>query len=109
VLGRFVYILAESGTSRLEEPEELRTFKVVARMAAGDYAALARALRGAGRVERDFAWIYDSWIRSHGRSVGAGWTENWRGVVEYATSRGWYNNSDGSIRAHVEWVETAVG
>ena len=95
----------DSETLRLEDVDNFKAFKVVARFRRADYSSLAVALKNAGRIDGDHVWIYESWIRGYGAAKTAGWNDQFRSFVEFASSRGWYNAQDLSIRAHIDWVE----
>lgn len=94
--------VTREGGARLEAPEDLKRFKLVAE---GDLAgeALARALGEAGRVEGEHAWISQDWLRrASGRVGDADWLRGFEGMVGFARRQGWVDAATGAIRAHIE-------
>jgi hypothetical protein len=95
---------SEPATVTLEEPEDCKQFHVT--LVAGDVAGLGDALiaRGAGTMRSpDEAMIDVSWVRREAAGrVTEGWEEDFAGMLGYARSKGWLDESGDAIRAHVE-------
>ena len=88
--------------TRLEDPDNLRDFKVVADSAKDslDQVGAALAAAGAGIIDAGHAWISERWLRA--QNGDAAWQEGLGKVVDYARSKGWVDEN-GRIRAHIEW------
>lgn len=88
--------------ARLDEPENLREFKVVAESAKGSIAHVGQALTaaGAGVIDAGHAWISEQWLRTQGGD--AAWQEGLGKMIDYARSKNWVDEV-GRIRAHIEW------
>jgi hypothetical protein len=94
-----------SASVELVEPEDCKRFHVAAR--GGDAVALAAALEAAdvGRMlPSGEAMIEIGAVRrlASGR-VTDGWDDEFAGMLRYAGSKGWLDETGPSIQAHVEW------
>jgi hypothetical protein len=90
----------------LAEPDDLGSFKVLARGAQDDRAALERALEGVGTVAEDGnAFILVEAVRrlAGERADDPAWSEGFEKMLAYAGSKGWIDPSGTAIQAHVEW------
>ena len=91
----------------LLEPEDLNSFKVVARGGDRDPERLAAALDGVGRVADDghvFVAI-DAVRRLAGdRAQDPDWSAGLERTIEYARSKGWLDERGEALQAHVEWA-----
>ena len=107
----------DGGTVDLVRPEELQGFAVLVEGAMGgdtDDQERSAALLRLGEVlnAKDVGRLGgngDAFIRPEalrtlaaGR-VGEGWEDQFAGMCAYAASKGWIDESDGTIQAHVEW------
>ena len=97
----FVRVDTSAGTATLEEAEDCTKFHVELVGSDGS-EAMASALGDLGRVDDDHVWIDPDGVRrlAAGR-VGDGWAGDFEGMVGYASSKGWVDDS-GAIRAHIE-------
>jgi hypothetical protein len=90
----------------LEEPADCTRFHVAVDGGARDAAHLDEVLRaaGAGRGDGDDARIAVDAVRrmAVGR-VGRDWARDFDGMLAYARGKGWLDDTDGTIAAHVEW------
>ncbi len=88
--------------TRLEDPDNLREFKVVAETAKDSLEHVGQALTaaGAGVIDATHAWISEQWLRA--QNGDAAWQDGLGKVVDYAKSKGWVDDK-GHIRAHIEW------
>ena len=95
-------------TVSLEEPEDMKRFHVAV-TGGKDWAMVFGALvdAAAGRLEGEDAYITVDAVRrmAEGR-VSDGWDVELDKMIEYAKSRGWYDDSSHTIRAHVEWSDS---
>lgn len=98
-------VITVTGTDvRLDEPDDLKGFKVVVEQ--GDEDTARAALAPVGRLDdRDTAWIRAEAVRSlaAGR-VGDGWVGDFESMLDYAATKGWTSDDRSEIQAHVEWV-----
>jgi hypothetical protein len=110
-----VDLAATPPTVSLEEPDDCKRFHLVVvngRDAAMVFGALVDA--AAGRLEGDHAQGYRAWItvdavrRMAAGRVGAGWPEEFDGMLAFAASKGWMDPNGASIQAHVEWPGAPV-
>jgi hypothetical protein len=89
----------------LEEPADTKRFhlEVVGGFdGAMVYGALVDA--AAGRLEGEDAWIgVDSVRRMASGRVGAEWDDDFTAMLDYARTKGWFDEAGHAIRAHVEW------
>ena len=94
-------------TVTLEEPEDTKRFNVA--VAGGtDWAMVFGAMvdAAAGRLEGDDAYVsVDAVRRLAAGRVRDGWDDDLDKMIDYARSKGWYDDASHTIRAHVEWPE----
>ncbi len=97
---------AEPATVALEDPAECGRFHVTAR-GGGDAGVLDEALRAnaLGNVDGDGEAMVrvEAVRRLASGAVGEAWEGDFRGMLDYARSKGWLSDDGASIRAHVEW------
>lgn len=91
----------------LEEAANCKQFHVLA-VGAGDDAAVAAALSsaGAGRASSNPGHVYipiDT-VRTMAGDAGvaSSWGDEFSGMVGYASSKGWLDDSGTAIEAHIE-------
>ena len=90
----------------LEEPDNCKQFHVVL-AGDGDDAAVASALEtaGVGRASANAGHVYinvDSVRAMAAGRVGKSWDEEFAGMLAYASSKGWLDESGSAIEAHIE-------
>ena len=92
----------------LEEPEDTKRFHVA--VGGGkDWAMVFGALvdAAAGRLEGEHAYItVDAIRRMAAGRVSKGWDKELDDMIQFAKSKGWYDDNSHTIRAHVEWSES---
>lgn len=97
-------LTGESAVVGLEEPEDCKRFHVAVR--GGDSAALEAALAGGGvgrLLPSGEAMIETAAVRRMAQGqVPDGWDDEFAGMLKYAESKGWLDETGGSIQAHVE-------
>jgi hypothetical protein len=101
-----VDLTAASAAVSLVEPEDCKRFHVTAR--GGDAASLAAALEAAGvgrLLPSGETMIEIGAVRrlAAGR-VAEGWDDEFAGMLKYAESKGWLDETGTQIQAHVEWA-----
>ena len=90
----------------LEEPENCKQFHVVV-AGVGNDTVVASALDGAGvgraSAKPDHVYINVAAVRelAAGR-VGDTWEDDFSGMLAYASSKGWLDESGSAIEAHIE-------
>ena len=97
-------LTGKTPTVELVEPEDCKRFHVAVQ--GGDDEALGSALASAGvgrLLPSGEAMIDTAAVRrmAAGR-VGAGWDGDFAAMLEYAGTKGWLDDTGGSIQAHVE-------
>jgi hypothetical protein len=94
-------------TVTLEEPEDTQQFHVAV-VGGKDWGLVFGALvdAAAGRLEGEDAFITVDAVRrlAEGR-VPESWNGDVDKMIEYARSKGWFDDETHAIRAHVEWAE----
>ncbi len=94
-----------AGSASLEDAENCKQFHVAA--SGGDAAAVAKALGVAGSdaaAPADHVWVAIEWVRAQAAgNVGGDWAANFDGMVGYAGSKGWLDDTGSAIQAHIEW------
>ena len=97
-------LTGETAALELVEPEDCKRFHVAVR--GGDDEALASALaaEGVGRLLPSGEAMIDTAAvrRMAAGRVGAGWDGDFAAMLEYAGSKGWLDETGGSIQAHIE-------
>lgn len=91
----------------LDEEHDFRAFKVVVHIPAASLDEARVALAGIATMpDRDTAWVSAEVLRQW-RSVrdDADWQASFEAMVEKAKPHGWIDEANGTIKAHVEWVE----
>ena len=96
-----IFITAD-GRAELREPDEFKSFKIVAAGPSG-----VAALGGIAAVEADgkTAWVVrDAVRRLRGPHPPAAWLASFDKMVESVRRFGWVNDQTDSVRAHIETV-----
>lgn len=101
----FITVDVESGQLALEEPEVLTQFHVTA--SGGDLDAVIAALGAHGRaadVDDHVLVAIDSVRAWAAGRVDDGWEQGFAKMLDFARSKGWLDDAEDHIQAHVEWV-----
>jgi hypothetical protein len=97
-------LTGEHAVVGLEEPEDCKRFHVAVR--GGDTALLEAALaeEGVGRLLPSGEAMIDiaAVRRMAAGRVPDGWDDEFAGMLGYAESKGWLDETGGSIQAHIE-------
>lgn len=101
----FVQVGGTSGQVELVEPEDCKRFHVLYGVAGAAPSSVAQALgTWASGATDDHVWIRVEAVRAAAAGrVGAGWAEEFGGMLDYARSKGWLNEAGDAIAAHVEF------
>jgi hypothetical protein len=98
----FVLVSGDGGSVRatVEDAQNLKRLHVEIRGV--DDSAAAEALRtaGLGRIDGDRAWLDAEALKAAGDG-SSGWTVDFYAMLAYAKTRGWMNDDQSQIRAHV--------
>ena len=103
-MGEDVVVVIDGDVVRLDDPSDLKGFKVVVEN--GTENQVMQALAQVGRMsDHDTAWIRADAVRAlaAGR-VADGWGEAFQGMLEYAAGKGWMSADGTEIQAHIEWA-----
>ncbi|MCP5026686.1 MAG: hypothetical protein GY929_10425 [Actinomycetia bacterium] len=101
--GGFVFVRVDTtaGITTLVEPADCTRFHVEV---IGSEDDLALTLGDVGRVDDENVWVSPGAVRRLAQGqVDDNWEGEFAGMVGYATSKGWVDDS-GAIRAHIERV-----
>jgi len=90
----------------LEEPDNCKQFHVV-QAGEGNDTLVANALEGAGvgRASAKAGHVYvnvDAVRTMAAGRVGGTWDDDFAGMLGYASSKGWLDESGSAIEAHIE-------
>ena len=98
----FILINSESKTASIEEPDIFTEFHIESSVNDEDYVAavLGNDAKAAGDSH---VWVSIEWI-SQNVSVNdlSGWSEQFSGMVQYASGKGWINDSETHLKAHIK-------
>lgn len=91
-------------TARLADYDVFTSFKVVSSTL--DDGAVGRAMGPAGSAAGDaHVWVNVDWIRQQaGDRATADWSAEFAGMLDYAASKAWMNETRTAIRAHIDVV-----
>jgi hypothetical protein len=93
-------------SASLADPDDLGSFKVLARGREGDTAGLAEALQGVATLAEDgHAFVGVDAVRrlAGARARDPEWNAGFDKMLAYAGSKGWMNDAGTAIQAHVDW------
>ena len=97
-----VEVDTEQQTARLTDAPVFTAFHVAA--AGGDTAAVLSALGAAGAaVDDDHVWVAVAAVRAWADG-DADWEANFAAMLGYAATKGWLNDDESMIQAHIEWA-----
>ncbi len=92
------------GSVALLEPEDTRSFKLIARRGMTEHDII-HALKGVADVELDHAWVRQVWLQETSPlAASSEWQTAFATMVNYARSKGWLRPADEAIRAHIERI-----
>jgi len=100
----FVKVSADGSVS-LEDPGNLRAFKVVVEGSADKIDNARRALMGLADVsDKDTAWVFEAGLRKRPEVAhDAAWQQSLGGMIDKARPHGWIDDARKAIKAHIEW------
>jgi hypothetical protein len=91
--------------AQLLHPDDLKSFKAVLSPSLRLPNTHVAALEGVAEFISDNAvWVSQAWVlQACGMEGSAVWRAGFAKMLDYAAKQGWIRDSDGAIRAHVEW------
>ena len=101
-------VITERGEARLGDVANLKAFKLVAVDRDGGFDAAAQALQGAGYIMDGAGWIHVDCLRCHSAPSDEAWCAGFEAMLQFARSKGWYDETRNAIRAHIEWAPGAL-
>ena len=95
-------VVVHDDAVELVDAEDCKTFHVEVHGDADVAAVLDES--GAGRLAEDgeHALIDIGWVRQHATGTGPEWEQDFGGMLDYARTKGWIDESDSAIVAHLE-------
>ena len=95
-------VVVTDDSVELTEAEDCKAFHVEIRGEADVDAVLDAS--GAGRLADDgeHALIDIGWVRRHATGTGPEWEQDFGGMLDFARTKGWIDESDSAIVAHLE-------
>lgn len=91
----------DSGVVLVSEPQDCKRLSAVLTGS----GSLTNALGSLGRADEDgeHLWIDISKLRAAAAPAGdAGWASQYEGMIRYATSKGWVDQSLQQVRVHID-------
>lgn len=104
-----------TGARELLEPEDCKRFHVLAAGAGGGGGAaevtdaLGDWAAGPGADDEHVMIRVDAVRRAAQGRVGPGWDDDFGGMLSYASSKGWLDDSGAAIAAHIERAAGPAG
>jgi flavin reductase (DIM6/NTAB) family NADH-FMN oxidoreductase RutF len=97
-------VIGASGSAHLETPSDFKRFSILLDAPQNENAE--KALSGVVQLDgSQHAWVRPEVVRALSPAAKyADWEEGFRGMVDFASSKGWVN-ADGAIRAHIEYAD----
>jgi hypothetical protein len=97
-----VIVVVSDDAVELIDAEDCNAFHVEVRGEPDVDAVLDTS--GAGRLAEDgeHALIDIGWVRRHATGTGPEWEQDFGGMLDYARTKGWIDESDSAIVAHLE-------
>lgn len=99
-----IRIIAASRSIELQDARNFKAFSVRIEGTFGSQAALDEVLgRAAVSHDREHAWISERWLREWPPLAGeAWWQDGLTGMIAAVQRFGWIDQTNHSIRAHIE-------
>jgi hypothetical protein len=98
----YVELDVAAGRCQVLEADDLKRFSVRVTEPAGS-EELSRALGSLGQLAGDHAWINIETLRTQsGRADDPEWSAQFDGMIAYAVSKGWVDETHQSLRAHLD-------
>jgi hypothetical protein len=100
-----IIAITAAGTLELKEPDDFKSFKIVAEKPGATDAEIAEALKGVGTLdaEHKHAWITQTGMKNWGgHPAPAEWIASFDDMLEKVKKYGFVDEVTGSVRAHIE-------
>jgi hypothetical protein len=100
-----ISVEADMDTVSVKEPNVLTAFHV--QSLTNNESVVASAIGdGAIPAEDAHLWVSIEWISANvAGSVSDDWEDKFLRMIEYATTKGWVNESGSHLKAHIEIVD----
>ncbi len=97
----FIHVTRD-GRAALEEPHDMKHFKLVIDAPRAELERAKSALSGIATIDASgHAWVSEDWLRQHER--GAPWQDGLTAMIATAKKYGWVDEKAKTVRAHVEF------
>src|SRR5258707_11747803 len=98
----FVLVSGDGGSARATVEDAQNLKQLHAEIRGVDDGSASEALRtaGLGRIDGDQAWLYTEVLKAAGDG-SSGWTVDFYAMLAYAKTRGWTNDDQSQVRAHI--------
>ena len=98
----FVLVSGDRGNVRatVEDAQNLKQLHAELHGVDDDSAAEALRTAGLGRIDGDYAWLDADALKAAGDG-SSGWTVDFYAMLAYAKTRGWTNDDESQVRAHI--------
>ncbi len=98
----FVLVTGDGGTVRATVEDAQNLKQLHAELRGVDDEAAAEALRtaGLGRIDGEQAWLNAEALKVAGDG-SSGWTVDFYAMLAYAKTKGWTNDDESQVRAHI--------
>jgi hypothetical protein len=94
-----------AGQVTFEDCDDFRTFKVVVRLPPEPLDEVRAALANIALLpDRDTAWVLQDALRRWPGIGDPAWQEKFAAMIAKARPHGWIDDTNGTIKAHVEWT-----
>ena len=102
----FIHVTRD-GRVALEEPHDMKHFKLVIDGKRAELAQAKSALSGIAMIDDSgHAWVSEDWLRQNEK--GAPWQDGLTAMIATAKKYGWVDEKAKTIRAHVEFPDDAA-
>jgi hypothetical protein len=98
----FVLVSGDGGSVSVTVEDAHNLKQLHAEIRGVDDGAAAEALRtaGLGTISGDYAWLDTEALKAAGDG-SSGWTVDFYAMLAYAKTRGWTNDDQSQVRAHI--------
>jgi hypothetical protein len=97
-----VVIVVTDDSVELVDAEDCKRFHVEVQGDADVAAVLDESGAGQLAADGEHALIDIGWVRQHATGTGPDWEQDFAGMLDFARSKGWMNEGESAIQAHLE-------
>lgn len=95
-------IVVTDDSVELVDAEDCKAFHVEVRGDADVAAVLDESGAGTLAADGEHAHIDIGWVRQHATGTGPDWEQDFAGMLDFARTKGWIDEGDSAIVAHLE-------